>query len=394
MKKAIISIALACISGLTASAQINGDGYYRVQNATTKRYMSLTDNTSRGIDVSSTTVEAMALLTKKNWEEVSTDPGTVFYITKANSDEYNIKGQGSSLYDMIKYYIRLRYYQNGNMYRAWQSKSGATIYLSDENQFTIGDDIGFVDNNVMSAVNWYITKVDTEDNYLGVKPTVTANGKHYATFYASFPFSVTSDKMKVYYISAVNESKGNAVYKELTGVIPASTPVIIECESTDPAQNKLKIEETSNAAAIKDNQMTGVYFSIGSRLTAHYNSVEFKPETMRVLGVAEDGSLTFNDADTNMEEVLIRVGNYPSYTYPSIKAIPHNTGYLKVSANCPKELKVMDETTGIKDLTTDKDNKPADIYSISGVKVREKATTVEGLPQGIYIFKGKKVIVK
>ena len=176
MKKAIISIALACISGLTASAQINGDGYYRVQNATTKRYMSLTDNTSRGIDVSSTTVEAMALLTKKNWEEVSTDPGTVFYITKANSDEYNIKAQGSSLYDMIKYYIRLRYYQNGNVYRAWQSKSGATIYLSDENQFTIGDDIGFVDNNVMSAVNWSITKVDTENNYLGVKPTVTANG--------------------------------------------------------------------------------------------------------------------------------------------------------------------------------------------------------------------------
>ena len=34
------------------------------------------------------------------------------------------------------------------------------------------------------------------------------------------------------------------------------------------------------------------------------------------------------------------------------------------------------------------------IYTINGIKVRENATSVEGLPEGIYIFKNKKYVVK
>lgn len=37
---------------------------------------------------------------------------------------------------------------------------------------------------------------------------------------------------------------------------------------------------------------------------------------------------------------------------------------------------------------------PADIYSITGVCVRKQATSLEGLPRGFYIVKGRKVIVK
>lgn len=47
MNKFILSIALACISGLSAHAQFTGKGYYRVQNTGTQRYMSLSDNTAR-----------------------------------------------------------------------------------------------------------------------------------------------------------------------------------------------------------------------------------------------------------------------------------------------------------------------------------------------------------
>ena len=34
----------------------------------------------------------------------------------------------------------------------------------------------------------------------------------------------------------------------------------------------------------------------------------------------------------------------------------------------------------------------SDVYSISGVLVRKNATTLEGLPKGIYIVNGKKVV--
>ena len=393
MKKITLLLLLACISIGTMRAQVKGNGYYRVQNVTTGRYMSLTTEETRGISMQSTTVDASALLTKKNWDDVSTDPGTIFYIENKGGDQYNIIGQGSSLYKIINYYIRLKYYESANVYRAWQSKSGGTVYLSDEHKYTLGKDTGYVDNNTQETLNWKITAVDSEDNYLGVKPTISANGKYYASYYAGFPFSVASPNMKVYYISSIDEKEGTATYKELTGIIPASTPVIIECGSKNPAENKLKPELT-NPTAVKDNIMKGVYFCAGLRRTAHFTSTKFEPTTMRLLSIDENGSLVLNNDEANAYKVMIKEGASRPYKYPYIKAIPHNTAYLPVSANCPKSLKLVKETTGISNITLGNDNKPANVYNMEGKIVKENATSVEGLPEGIYIFKNKKYVVK
>lgn len=393
MKKITLLLLLACISIGTMRAQVKGNGYYRVQNVITGRYMSLTTEETRGISMQSTTVDASALLTKKNWDDVSTDPGTIFYIENKGGDQYNIIGQGSSLYKIINYYIRLKYYESANVYRAWQSKSGGTVYLSDEHKYTLGKDTGYVDNNTNATLNWKITAVDNVDNYLGVKPTMSANGKYYASYYAGFPFSVASPNMKVYYISSIDEKEGTATYKELTGIIPASTPVIIECGSKNPAENKLKPELT-NPTAVKDNIMKGVYFCAGLRRTAHFTSTKFEPKTMRLLSVDENGSLVFNNDESRAYTVMIKEGASRPYKYPYIKAVPHNTGYLPVSANCPKSLKLVKETTGISNITLGNDNKPANVYNMEGKIVKENATSVEGLPEGIYIFKNKKYVVK
>lgn len=393
MKKITLLLLLACISIGTMRAQVKSNGYYRVQNVTTGRYMSLTTEETKGISMQSTTVDASALLTKKKWDDVSTDPGTIFYIENKGGDQYNIIGQGSSLYKIINYYIRLKYYKDANVYRAWQSKSGGTVYLSDNYRFTLGKDTGYVDNNTQETLNWKITAVDNEDNYLGVKPTMSANGKYYASYYAGFPFSVASPNMKVYYISSIDEKEGTATYKELTGIIPASTPVIIECGSENPAENKLKPELT-NPTAVKDNIMKGVYFCVGLRMSAHFTSTKFEPTTMRLLSIDENGSLVFNNDEANAYTVMIKEGASRPYKYPYIKAVPHNTGYLPVSANCPKSLKLVKETTGISNITLGNVNKPANVYNMEGKIVKENATSVEGLPEGIYIFKNKKYVVK
>ena len=393
MKKITLLLLLACISIGTMHAQVKGNGYYRIQNATTERYMSLTTTETRGISMQTTTVECKALLTKKKWDDVSTDPGAIFYIDNKGGDQYNIKNQGSSLYDMVNYYIRLKYYKDANVYRAWQSKSGGTVYLSDNYEYTLGRDTGYVDNNTPETLNWKITAVDCEDNYLGVKPTMSANGKYYASYYAGFPFSVASPNMKVYYISSIDEKEGTATYKELTGIIPASTPVIIECGSKNPAENKLKPELT-NPTAVKGNILKGVYFCVGLRMSAHFTSTKFEPTTMRLLSIDENGSLVFNNDEANAYTVMIKEGASRPYKYPYIKAIPHNTAYLPVSANCPKSLKLVKETTGISNITLGNDNKPANVYNMEGKIVKENATSVEGLPEGIYIFKNKKYVVK
>lgn len=52
-----------------------------------------------------------------------------------------------------------------------------------------------------------------------------------------------------------------------------------------------------------------------------------------------------------------------------------------------------DPTVGIKDVT-DNAGKTFDVYNITGIKVRSNATTLNGLPKGIYIVNGEKVIVR
>ena len=394
MKKLIFSIALACISGLTAHAQFTNNGYYRVKNATTQRYMSLCDNHSRGVHVASTSVDAGALVTKKNFSEVVTDPGTVFYIENVSGTNYNISSQGANVYNMIQYYIRLTKLNDGT-YRAWQkdNSSGQIIILSDENDYFYGKDISYVNSLTKDAQKWYILPVNTEENYLGVNPNIEANGKYYATFFAETPFSFASSGMRALYISEL-KSSGAAIYKEIKGIVPAKTPVIIECSSKDPAKNKLKIEATS-PSNIKDNLLTGVYFGLGMKATSHYNCTAFDAKSMRVLGLSKDGSLELNNEDTYMADIMIKIGSNYEYTYPYIKAIPHNTAYMKVSSSVPAHLKLFaegDPAAGINDIEYT-DDKPATIYNINGMVVREKATSTEGLPKGIYIFKGKKVVI-
>lgn len=52
-------------------------------------------------------------------------------------------------------------------------------------------------------------------------------------------------------------------------------------------------------------------------------------------------------------------------------------------------------STGISNITTGTaDDQPADVYNLSGQRVRRSATTLNGLPHGLYIYKGKKVVVK
>lgn len=394
MKRIILSIALACISTIASFAQLNGNGYYRIQNAKTGRYMSLCDNHSDGIDLNSTSVDASALVTKKNLDEVLSDPGTIFYIEKISNDNYNISAQGSNVYDMIHYYIRLAKLEDGT-YRAWQIDKGQPIFLSEaDNAYYDKRGVSYVNTTTTTTQRWYIKPVNTEDNYICVKPCIKANGKNYATFFADFPFSFASKGMSALYLNKVN-ADGNAVYKEIDGIVPAKTPVIIECTDTEAANNKLKIEATS-PSSIKDNLLVGVYFSIGDQGTDHFKSVEFDATSMRVLGISDDGSLEFNNKDTYMLDTQkkIPVGKYDA-KYQPIKAIPHNTCYLKVSNDCPSSLKLVDAATaGIKDITLDPDNKPANVYNLEGKVVKTNATSVEGLPKGVYIFKNKKYLVE
>lgn len=398
MKKQLTTLALACMAMLPINAQINGDGYYRIKNAITGRYMTLCDNHSKGIDYNATEAETAALETKKNKSDIISDPGSVFYIKKINGNEYNILAQGADMYSMINYYVKIidSPYKKG-AYRAYQTRSGAALYLADK--YSQNDNSWVITNGYKEDErDWEIIPVSTSsDNFIGITPNIEANGKYYTAFYTGFDYKLSSADMKAYYVSKVNEKDGYAAYKEIIGTIPANTPVYIECSSKDASNNKIEPLE-NKAKAISGNKLTGVMFSVGNKYTGHYNSVVFKEPTMRTLN-AEEGKLVLNTSTDLLSyiEVCINPGSYKDDDYTYKNTIPHNSFYLNVTEGAAKSIKVVSEeefeTTGINGVTVAGNNRTANIYNLNGIVVCKNATSTEGLAKGIYVFKGKKVVV-
>lgn len=388
MKKRLFLLLLGCATMLGAQAQLNGAGYYRVKNVTSGRYISLSDNQSRGVDFNSCTADCGAMQTSKIMDNIYSDPGSIFYLDHISGVSYNVVGQGTSLHDIINYYIYIS--PVGSYYKIYQEQKGQRITLSDFDD--VEEDESYV-ATTGGKTTWYITPLNTTDNYIGVKPTISVGDKHYAAVFAGYPYTLGTG-MKAYYINKVIENEGVVIIKELTGTIPAKTPVLIECSSTDISKNQITPVLNSDAVP-SDNVAKGVYFCLGDRWSAHYNSTKFDPATMRVLSLNTYGNLAVSTSTQNLKTVMIEPRGADG-KHLTVTAIPANSWYIPVSSSAPSELKLVTAeqyATGIKDVTV----KPAslyNVYTLEGVQIKKNATSISDLHQGIYIINGKKVVIK
>lgn len=373
---------------LGAQAQLSGAGYYRVKNASSGRYMSLSDDHSRGVDFNSCTADCGAMQTSKIMDNIYSDPGSIFYLDHIDGVSYNVVGQGTSLHDIINYYIYIS--PVGSYYKIYQEQKGQRVTLSDLDD--VEEDESYV-ATTGGKTTWYITPLNTTDNYIGVKPTISVGDKHYAAVFAGYPYTLGTG-MKAYYINEVIENEGVVIIKELTGTIPAKTPVLIECSSTDISKNQITPVLNSDAVP-SDNLAMGVYFCLGDRWSAHYNSTKFDPSTMRVLSLNTYGNLAVSTSTQNLKTVMIEPRGADG-KHLTVTAIPANSWYIPVSSSAPSELKLVTAeqyATGIKDITV----KPAslyNVYTLEGVQIKKNATSISDLHPGIYIINGKKVVIK
>ena len=318
MKRSLFVILANCIV-LCTFAQLNGDGYYRVKNVASGRYITVKDN--RGsINITSTTADMGAVHLYRGFDMIETDPGSILYIDNVGDDNYKFHAQGTDTYQIIGYYLRLKLNSDGS-YKAYQGNSMMVMYLGD------GETSAVVDSRLVTNAkgkyrDWYVLPVSSSssDNYFGVKPEVKVSDAYYTSFYASFPFSTVSDKMKVYYIDKVD--KGMAVYKEVSnGIVPPSAPVFIKCVSDLPSENRLNIA-SNDASSLSSNKLSGVYFCNKTN-DNHRNLTAYNAETMRVLGTTSDGKLAYVKAD--------------------IEYLPANKSYLTVPAGSPDVITVVSE---------------------------------------------------
>lgn len=376
MKRVIISALVSILTPTLATAQLSGNGFYRVQNNASQRYITINDDIIGQVNTSSTTADLSNIVTWRGFDYVKSNPASIIYIESVGS-KYNLSAQGTSVYKIAggRTYIDITD-KGGNTYEFSVSYSGAKIKLYDDSKSA---DKGGVrqSSSDQSYALWRMLPINTSDNYLGLQPTVQVGDDYYGTLYADYAFKRVSDGIKIYYINA--EDEGRCRLKEITSeVIPAATPIIFKCSSNDPAQN-LVMPVTDEAEKPTDNYLAGTYFA--STTNKHKEYVEYDDATMHVLGVGADGQLSFVTAKSTD---LVNDGQH----------IPMNTCWLRLFNNLTGEFTVLDESqyAGISTINTDKEigTSKQGTFSLSGVRINDSRQ----LKPGIYIQNGKKMVIK
>ena len=273
-----LMVFLTLAVALPAMAQISGDGYYRVRNASTSNYIAIANDKFNYTTVISTAGGGLSSFFFDNSNAVrralicagkylSTDihmvndpdivlPGALIYAVgqyedSDNDNDYNLIGQGTSLLTLTSgTYPGTSRFTFSNRYINIKRSSGtgantlytASIYLKDDSgtgnlglRYFVDDNGTFAINESSSATNakWYVEKV----THFNVQPEVELNGKWYTTLKVPFAFTLSGRVEKAYAITTV--SNGILAYQEITGTIPAGTPVLLQCGSPNAADCQL-----------------------------------------------------------------------------------------------------------------------------------------------------------
>ena len=309
-------MAAMLLANLCIYSQITGDGYYRFRNLATSRYMYVSDNTGK-INIQTTSADMGAIELHKDPDRRFSDPGSIIYVKymyeKEGIKKYDLTSQGTGVHQIIGYYVQI--FENPDLTYYVYAEG---FYICDNE--TSSRESGFLGTDRKGDYRkWVVSKLNDTDNYFGLAPTIELNGKYYQPFYAAFPFTL-NEGMKAYYISKVHPSA--AILSEITGTVPASTPVLIECSSANTESNKLTLQ-MENATAISGNQLKGVYFNNPDRWKSKDALTAYDPSTMRVLTV-KDGKLVYT-------------------TDSSLDYLPANQSYLVVPIGTAETLPVMTE---------------------------------------------------
>lgn len=321
--KNLVLFAAMFLLAVSAKANINGNGYYRVQNYGSQRWASLIDNKG-SIDKIAADADLHSLALIKDTEYILSDPGSIIYLTNIESNRYDVAAQGTSLQSLVEGYpikiMKETEVGGEGLYRIYGTYDNVVLYIADGriNDSNLGVAALYNPDQAdtdKSYVQWKFLPVNASgNNYFGPVPDVTIGNKYYTTVFTSFAYKPYSEGVKAYYIGRVGF--GMAEMIEITSAVPPASPVIIECAGTEPGDNRMQLLESQDV--LPNNGLTGVYFNYSDGYNT--NHIPYDSQTMRVLGICQDGSLGF---------VVAKNLDY----------IPANTAYLKVEPGSNPEFK-------------------------------------------------------
>lgn len=397
--------------------QYSGPGYYRLKNrGEAGRYISIENDKvseeSKKVSFSggkSVYAAMESLKTVKNKDYV---PGTIMFVTGQASD-LTLEAQGENTADLLDKFgysgYKLKANSQGELNTTY---SGYQIDMIDfgfdypvsRDGFCAVATLNYIrTNDIKYYALWDFIKIDNENEYFGIYPNenIKVGDKYYTTIFTTFSFKLR-EGMKAYYIDQHNYSgsiqEPIAELKEITdGIIPAATPVIIECSSNFVSDNKVTLL-MEDQSPITGNELKGrVFCFVPSEKEDQNmkNALAFNESTMRVLGV-KDGKLAMVTDNNSALKIITKSNGVKERYIPANKAyLPISSSDTAATANGVKLL-LPDEyaaATSISKVVSEEKPTKEGIYTLTGVKVKE-GNASENLPNGIYIINGKKQVIR
>ena len=318
--------------------------YCYVHNVKFKRSLGLMGISDKNVSSSNRYLKNSIMLLEDGSDIMRSSPAFVLKLT-GSSDGYgglenaNLEAQGVASKDIAK--KTYTFSKHGDHFYIYGSAGGYSAYMVDyadtktqEEHFGTVNHPGLYNgaNENDASYHWVVTPISelSKDFCFGAMPspkTKDEAGKYYTTMYTKFPYRCL-DGVKAYVVSSVDETAHKVVLSEIkSGEVPSGTPVVLECASTKPVENRLLplVEEPAAIAEtnlLKGNLLKGKIWLKDENKTEDEYRTKFDSQTMLVLSNDE---LAFKNV--NNTDVLAGGTATGTLTY-----IANNTCYLKVSS--------------------------------------------------------------
>lgn len=398
MKKALLLIFL--LFPLMVCAQYQGSGYYRVTNYSSGRYIWVVDYTG---GIVGTSADSHAIQLHSGFENAVSNPQSIIYISDKGNGSFDLNAQGTGIYKILGQYVQVNIKDAARgICTVEATKAGLQFSLGDTNT---DRGFGYTELTIYGKSTnnrWIVTPVSSSsENHFGIKPTMTIGNKHYAPFYAEFAFRFASEGMKAYKLSKVDNDLKVGVIEEIKEeIIPACTPILIECSSESASGNKIELINQT-VSTIADNLLKGNYHcydELADYSKSPLSLVKFDESKMRVFNVkggklvlSTDKSLLYKNRFLKNSEDRFLQANSAYYLVsdgmtPAEITLVTPEEYTKSKEDFDKQQKVRDDLTAyaklstqVKALTTKLDNAVSQINQLYPQAVTETKDDVNAI---------------
>lgn len=395
-KEIAVTVTDEKVTYIAVFERVDTENYCFLRNKGTGKYLKIiaTNDYKDPTDKNNPVGSLNGSFTMLEEDKAISDPGCVFMVTGsssgANLKQVSIVSQGQAVGGLsgakiIKKPLAIRPASSSTYYISFtgQVKDGSqtndiTLYFRDNNGTP-----DLPSTTADESSQWellMLNKANIGTTYFGLAPNqlLKRGNKYYTTLYTTFPYELQSGK--AYYINDQSikpygdeaEGKYRVACKEVSGnKVPANSAVIIECDGTSPADNKiLPLPQSTQITALEGHQLLHGYTKIE-------HGAKSGDGHIYVLSVGKETGLGF-------------------YKLKNGTPMSDNKAYSSLSDEAQSAAKSISFSFGDSDIETplaiEEVALPENIvgqpiYDLQGRRVKNPK-------QGIYIVNGKKYVIK